>query len=86
MTDLSFTIAAGPRQRIHSRLRVPLNFFYITYKNPVRTSQETRPRYKGQPVNAVYCEDHMKYINTLCDRMHNSNMLKQVVNILTTGL
>jgi hypothetical protein len=43
----------------------------IIYKNPVRTSQETyylsanRLKLTRERVT-VYCENHMKHINTLC--------------------
>jgi hypothetical protein len=43
-------------------------FFLLEFTNQVRTSQEThlRLRYRAQPVNAVYCENHTEHINTLC--------------------
>jgi hypothetical protein len=45
----------------------------MTYKNPVRTSQETHYVSATKPnrlmlfgeTDAVYCENHMKYTNTL---------------------
>jgi hypothetical protein len=40
--------------------------FLPNHKTSVRTSQETRLRYKDQPVNAVYCESHTKHTDTLC--------------------
>jgi hypothetical protein len=48
-------------------------YFQITYKNSVRTSQEThvsvtkpnRLMLFGKTV-AVYCENHMEHTNTLC--------------------
>jgi hypothetical protein len=41
------------RHTLKSEAQLILNFSQIIYKNPVRTSQETRLRYKANPVNAV---------------------------------
>jgi hypothetical protein len=77
---LSFTIAAGPRRRSHSQVRVPWDsqpYFTVSdirYKNLVRTSLEKRHvsaaeanllMLFGETV-AVYCENHTKHITTLC--------------------
>jgi hypothetical protein len=51
-----------------------LNFFKIIYINSVRTSQETHYVSATKPNQlmlfretiAVYCENHMEHINTLC--------------------
>jgi hypothetical protein len=35
---------------------------------------------------AVYCENHMEHIDTLCGQNVEFSMLKQVVHIVTIGL
>jgi hypothetical protein len=34
--------------------------------SPYLTGNTLRLRYKAQPVNAVYCENHMEQTDTLC--------------------
>lgn len=40
--------------------------------------------YKDQPVNAVYCKNHIKYKYTVC-RMQTSGMLQQAVHVEPFG-
>jgi hypothetical protein len=65
----------APSEMFQAQLTIQrLNSLSTVYKNSVRTSQETyyvsatktnRLRLYGETV-AVYCEHHMKHINTLC--------------------
>jgi hypothetical protein len=61
----------------HSSMRfnlLRLNFFYIIYINPVRTSQEAHYVFATKPNRlmlfgervAVYCENHTEHTHTLC--------------------
>jgi hypothetical protein len=72
-----------------------LSFFQIIYINSVRASQQTH--YVSatttnrlmlfRKIIAVYCENYTKHTNTICgQKMRSISVLKQVVDILTTGL
>jgi hypothetical protein len=45
-----------------------------------------RLRYKHQPVNAVYCENHMEHTNTLSGQNAQFAMLTMIVYIVAIGL
>jgi hypothetical protein len=66
-TDLLFIVTTGPRQRSHSRVRVPqdlLSYFAVSIQRPISskeyvkfsayiTGNNLRLRYEGQPFEAV---------------------------------
>jgi hypothetical protein len=72
-----------------------MNVFSVTYKNWVRTLQETqyvsatkanRLMLFGETV-AVYCENHTEHTTALCmGRKQSFCVLKETVPTVTTGL
>jgi spore coat protein CotH len=68
----------------------PITDFRSAYertKNSFHTSQETsRHRYKAQPVNAVYCENHTEHTDTLRGQNAEIEMLNEMtLTVVNSG-
>jgi hypothetical protein len=93
-TNPTCYLDANPDRIVVRRHSDALRKSVTIYTNSVRTSQETQHVSATKPnrlilfrkIIAVCCENHMKHKDELCGLNVEFNMVKQVVNMVITGL